>query len=77
MRWLVHLAKTGYLQRKGELLDLVREIVEDDQRKTPFSDRRNMVQKFHAPTPQDRGSQTKVHESSTGDCDRGIDSEVV
>ena len=40
MRWLVHLAKTGHPQKKGELLDSARKIVEDDQRKTPFNNNR-------------------------------------
>ena len=40
MRWLVHLAKTGQSQKKGELLDSARKIIEDDQRKTPFNNNR-------------------------------------
>ena len=41
MRWLVPLAKSGHPQKKGELLDSVRKIIEDDQRKTPFNGNRS------------------------------------
>ena len=37
--WLVHLAKTGHPQNKSELLDSVQNIVNENKRTTPFTDK--------------------------------------